>query len=136
MRDSLGSSPEPERHLTTPEPQAPSASKPSSKLLIASTLAWLAGLLGFLVVVAVGIPQIALHGGIPILILLDGVLAIALCVAGYLLRKRRRTGGILAAAVFGLSGVSHLLTHTLMTVGFGLTLITLLLVLSTWKELE
>jgi len=136
MRDSLGSSPEPELHVTTSEPQAAPASKPSSKLLIASTLAWLAGLLGFLVFVAVGIPQLGLHGRLFFLILLDGILAIALCVAGYLLRKRRRTGGILAASVFGLSGISHLLTHTLMTVGFGITVIALLLVVSAWKELE
>jgi hypothetical protein len=122
--------------MTSSEPQPAAPPKPSTKLLIASTLAWLAGLLGFLVVVAVGIPQIALHGGLPLLIALDGLLAIALCVAGYLLRKRRKAGGILAAGVFGLSGVSHLLSHTLMTVGFGLTLITLLLVLSAWKELE
>jgi hypothetical protein len=122
--------------MTSSEPQPAAPPKPSTKLLIASTLAWLAGLLGFLVVVAVGIPQIALHGGLPLLIALDGLLAIALCVAGYLLRKRRKAGGILAAGVFGLSGVSHLLSHTLMTVGFGLTLMTLLLVLSAWKELE
>ena len=122
--------------MTASEPQPPVRPRPSTKLLLASTLAWLAGLLGFLVVVAVGIPQIALHGGLPLLIALDGALAIALCVAGYLLRKRRKTGGILAAGVFGLSGVSHLLSHTLVTVGFGLTLITLLLVLSAWQELE
>jgi hypothetical protein len=121
--------------MTASEPQA-AAPKPSTKLLIASTLAWLAGVLGLLVAIAVGIPQISLHGGLPLLIILDGILAIALCVAGYLLRKRRRIGGILAAGVFGLSGISHLLTHTLMTLGFGLTLITLLLVLSAWKELE
>lgn len=118
------------------EPQPAAPRKPSTKLLLASTLAWLAGLLGFLVVVAVGIPQIALHGGLSLVFALDGVLAIALCVAGYLLRKRRKTGGILAAGVFGLSGASHLISHTLMTVGFGLTLVTLLLVLSAWKELE
>ncbi|HYK82475.1 MAG TPA: hypothetical protein VEU55_04970 [Gemmatimonadales bacterium] len=114
----------------------PSAPKPSTTLLVASTLAWVGGVLNLLVALAVGIPQVAMYGRLPLLFLLDAVLALALCVAGYWLRKRRRKGGILATVVFGLSGASHLLSRTLMTVGFGITLVALLLTLAAWKELE
>ena len=118
---------------------APDASVPpraSTKLLVASTLAWLAGILQVLIAFAVGWPQIALHGGLPLLILGEGLFGILLCVAGYLLRKRRKLGGILATAALGASIVIHLVTGTLLSAGTGITLLVLLLVLATWGELQ
>jgi lipopolysaccharide export LptBFGC system permease protein LptF len=120
--------------MTATEPQV-TPSRPSTKLLIASTLAWVAGVLNLLVVVAVGIPQVALHGRLALLFVLDAVLAIALCVAGYLLRKRRRTGGIMAVAITAFFTITHLIMGTALSVGTGIMVITLLLVLATWKEL-
>ena len=121
--------------MTNTEPPA-TPSRPSTKLLVASTLAWLAGVLNLLVVVAVGIPQIALHGRLASLLILDAALAIGLCVAGYLLRKRRRTGGILAVAITALFTVVNIAVARVLNVGTGMMVATLVLVLLAWKELD
>jgi len=121
--------------MTSTAPQM-TPSKPSTKLLIASTLAWLAGVLNLLVVVAVGIPQIALHGRLAFLFVIDAALAIGLCVAGYLLRKRRRSGGILAVSIAALFTIINLAVARVLNVGTGMMVATLLLVLLAWKELE
>ena len=121
--------------MTTPGLQA-TPSKPSTELLVASTLAWLAGVLNLLVVVAVGIPQIAMQGRLALLFIVDAVLAIALCVAGYLLRKRRRTGGMLGVSITALFAVVNLIFARVVNVGMLMMLATLVLVLLAWKELE
>ncbi len=46
--------------MTASAPQ-PAVPKPSTKLLIASTLAWVAGALNLTVAVVVGIPQVAVR---------------------------------------------------------------------------
>jgi hypothetical protein len=115
---------------------APAPTRPSTKLLVASTLAWLAGILQILIAFAVGWPQIAMHGRLPILIGLEGLFGIALCVAGYLLRQRRRAGGIVATVALAATVLVHLATGTLMSAGTGITLVVLLLVLATWGELR
>ena len=120
--------------MTIPDVSAPP--RPSTKLLVASTLAWLAGILQILIAVAVGWPQIALHGHLPLIIVGEGVFGIALCVAGYLLRKRRRVGGIIATVALGAILVVHLATGTLLSAGTGITLVVLILVLSGWGELQ
>lgn len=121
--------------MTTSEPQV-TATRPSTRLLVASTLAWLAGVLNFLVVLAVGIPQIALHGRLALLFVVDAVLAIALCAAGYLLRKRRRIGGILAVSITALFTIINVLMARIVNVGTVIMLATLVLVLTAWRELE
>ena len=122
------------RPMTTPDASA--STRPSTKLLVASTLAWLAGVLQVLIAFAVGWPQIALHGRLPLLILGEGLFGIALCVAGYLLRKRRRAGGIVATVALGATVLVHLATGTLLSAGTGITLLVLVLVLMTWGELR
>jgi lipopolysaccharide export LptBFGC system permease protein LptF len=121
--------------MTSTEPQLTS-SKPSTKLLVASTLAWFAGILNLLVVVAVGIPQVALHGRLALLFVVDAVLAVGLCVAGYLLRKRRRTGGVLAVSITALFTVINVVVARALSVGAVMMVATLVLVLLAWKELE
>ena len=119
--------------MTTP---AAVPSRPSTKLLVASTLAWLAGILQVLIAVAVGWPQIALHAGLPLIILAEGAFGVALCLAGYLLRKRRRVGGIIAAVALAATVIAHFTTGTLLSAGTGITIVVLLLVLATWGELQ
>jgi hypothetical protein len=77
-----------------------------------------------------------MHGRLPFLILGEGLFGIALCVAGYLLRQRRRAGGIVATVALAGTVLVHLATGTLMSVGTGITLVVLLLVLATWGELR
>jgi hypothetical protein len=120
--------------MTAPTSEAPPPA--STKLLVASTLCWLAGILQVLVAVAVGIPQVAMHGRLPLLILAEGLFGIVLCVAGYLLRKRRKAGGIVATSALGASVVVHVATGSLLSVGTGMTLVVLILVLVTWRELS
>jgi hypothetical protein len=120
--------------MTMPDSSAPP--RPSTRLLVASTLAWLAGILQVLIAVAVGWPQIALHGRLPLVILGEGLFGVLLCFAGYMLRKRRRAGGILATVALGASVIIHLLTGTLVSAGTGITLIVLVLVLASWGELH
>ncbi len=120
--------------MTSPESSAPP--RPSTKLLVASTLAWLAGVLQVLIAVAVGWPRVALHGRLPLLIIGEGLFGILLCVAGYLLRKRRRAGGIVATVAVAASVTNHVLTGTLISAGTGMALVVLVLVLTTWGELR
>src|SRR6266571_3156958 len=120
--------------MTTPDVSA--STRPSTKLLVASTLAWLVGILQVLIAVAVGWPQIALHGRLPLLIVGEGLFGILLCVAGYLLRKRRKAGGILATAGVAASVGVHVATGTLVSAGTGITLVVLIIVLATWSELH
>ena len=114
----------------------PAPPRPSTKLLVASTLAWLGGILQILIAFAVGWPQIAMQGRLPLLILGEGLFGIALCVAGYLLRQRQKAGGILATVALGATVLIHLATGTLMSAGTGITLVVLLLVVATWGELR
>jgi hypothetical protein len=120
--------------MTTPDVAA--SARPSTKLLVASTLAWLAGILQLLIAFAVGWPQVALHGRLPLLILGDGLFGIALCVAGYLLRQRRKVGGIVASVALSATVLVHLAAGTLVSAGTGIALLVLVLVLMTWTELR
>jgi hypothetical protein len=126
--------------MTAPDASAPS--RASTKVLVASTLAWLAGILQVLIAFAVGWPQIVLHGRfppfaiLPLFVLGAALLGILLCVAGYLLRKRRKLGGILAIVALGGSVIARLLTGTLVSAGTGLTLLVLILVIAAWGELR
>lgn len=110
----------------------------SRKLLVASTVAWLAGVFQVLMYVALGWPQIAMHGGLPelLFIVFGLVRGILLCVAGDMLRKRRKVGGVLAVLVFGSSLiVLPLFAGGILSVGTAITVGALILVLVAWREL-
>ena len=115
---------------------APAPPTRSTKLLVASTLVWLAGIVEILIAFAVGFPQYAKGFGFPTVFVAEGVLGVLLCIAGFELRKRRKVGGVIAAVAVTASVLNHVLAGTLMSVGTGITLVALVLVVSTWRELQ
>jgi len=109
--------------------------RPSLAPVVASTLAWLLGVLELLSAVAISIPQIA-AGVLPVVPFGLALLGALSCTAGYLLRKRRRLGGIIALALVAFSVVSRVLNGSAISVDFAVILALLVLVLVAWKELR
>ncbi len=64
------------------------------------------------------------------------VFSLSLFVSGLLLRKRRKAGGVLAIAAFGMTGIAQLATGAVLTVEFAITVVIVLLVLAVWRELR
>jgi uncharacterized membrane protein len=113
----------------------PQGSRPSQSLALASTLAWLLGALDLVGAAVISVPLIA-AGMMPLIPLGLAVLGALSCTAGYLLRKRRRLGGIIALGLAAFSIVSRALNGSLLSVEFAVVLAMLVLVLVAWKELR
>ena len=132
MRDSLGSSTALTMTSTAPRTQAAS---PSTKLRLASSLAWFAGSYTVFVSASIGFLELTAHRPFPLLFLINGFLGLLFCLTGYLLRQRRRSGGLLAVALSLLGAYTLLAAGRFMTVTFVVTLAGMVLVLMSWKEL-
>jgi len=96
---------------------------------IASTLLWILGILNFLGGIVLGIPQISQgrSAAFPFYIFIVGIVA---CIAGYFLRKKRRSAGIMAIIV------SMLLFVSPPFIGLILGIIIIVLIATKWKELN
>jgi hypothetical protein len=134
MRDSLGSSTNGSPTMTFPQPRQP-IPIPSIKLRVASSLAWLAGSYTIVIAASMGFLEITGHHSLPLLFLVNGLLGLLLCLTGYLLRNRRKSGGILALVLSLLTGYSLVAAGRFMGVTFILTLAGFVLVLMSWGEL-
>lgn len=120
----------------SPDPASAAPTPPSSKLRIASTLAWLAGILASLVAVAIGIPALVGDQPSAFPFVANLVVGIALCAGGYFLRQKRRLGLMLVAAAWAVVGLSSVLLHTSGSAGFGVVLVVLVLALLARGELS
>jgi hypothetical protein len=109
---------------TTPKQQLHSA-RPSRKLLVTATFMWATGLLGAVSYFVWEVPDLEFT-----------VFSLSLFVSGVLLRRRRKAGGVLAIATFGMAGILQLATGAVLTVDFTITVVILLLVLTVWRELR
>ena len=110
-------------------------SKKTLYLSIASTLAWIWGILMLFSAIAIGIPAISMGNslGFPILMLVIGGLY---CFSGYGLRKKRRIAGVVALVVSGLVLILNIISParvSLLAILVNLPII--ILVLTRWKEL-
>ena len=110
-------------------------SKKTLYLSIASTLAWIWGILMLFSAIAIGIPAISMGNslGFPILMLVIGGLY---CFSGYGLRKKRRIAGVVALVVSGLVLILNIISParvSLLAILVNLAII--ILVLISWKEL-
>jgi len=110
-------------------------SKKTLYLSIASTLAWIWGILMLFSAVAIGVPAISMGNslGFPILMLVIGGLY---CFSGYGLRKKRRIAGVVALVVSGLVLILNIISParvSLLAILVNLAII--ILVLINWKEL-
>ncbi len=104
-------------------------------LSIASTLAWIWGILTLFSAVAIGIPAISMGKsvGFPLLMLAIGGLY---CFGGYWLRKKRRIAGVVALIVPGIVLILNIISParvSLLAILVNLAII--ILVLVSWKEL-
>ena len=128
--------------MSAPIPQPPSSPPPRPQgLLIASTLCWLWGVLMAFSGVALLIPAIAMRGigsGPALFALGFCILAIAYCVAGYLVRQLRLIGGWIAVITAGLLSVLQLVGGATRAVGVGLVvnLAIVALVVINWRYLR
>lgn len=110
-------------------------SKKSVYLSVASTLAWVWGILMLLASIAIGIPAIFMseNPGLLILMLVIGGLY---CFSGYGLRKKRRVAGVVALIIAGLILILNIIFPvrvSLLVILVNLAII--ILVLISWKEL-
>ena len=110
-------------------------SKKRLYLSIASTLAWIWGILTLFSAVAIGVPAISMGKsvGFPILMLVIGGLY---CFSGYGLRKKRRIAGAVVLVVSGLVLILNIISParvSLLAILVNLAII--ILVLISWKEL-
>jgi hypothetical protein len=113
--------------VTTPESSA--SDRPSTPVLIASTLAWIQGLLqGGHAFGGVYLSWTTRLGQV-----LVGVLW---CIVGYLLRQRRKTGGRLAFLALGTSILVTIFADTFVGPVIGFAPLIIILVLVTWKQLR
>ena len=110
------------------------ASLTSIKLRIASSLAWFAGSYTLFVSGWIGILEISAHRPRPIFFLANGLMGVLLCLAGYLLHKRRKMGAILAIALGAVAGVALVLGGRLLSITFVVTAAAIVLVLTSWRE--
>ncbi|MEE9316121.1 MAG: hypothetical protein V3U97_03325 [bacterium] len=111
-------------------------SKKRLYLYIASTLAWILGILILFSAIAIAIPVISMGEslGFPILMLVIGGLY---CFSGYGLRKKRRIAGVVALVVSGLVLILNIMSParvSLLAILVNLAII--ILVLINWKELD
>jgi uncharacterized membrane protein len=124
--------------MTAPGQNSPP--RVASGLLIASTLAWLWGILFALSTLAVAIPAIA-HNGVfsraALFVLFIASLAFALCYVGYGLRKARRSAGWVAIAVGTLLILLPLTYRAPITrVGIIVNLVIVGLTFANWRHLS
>ena len=121
--------------------QRPSSNPPSTGLLIASTLCWLWGVL-------VGVSGVGLlnswyevrkmgNGLLPFAVA-SCVLAVAYCVAGYMLRRARLAGGWIAIVAASLLSMLQLFTTGTGAVSIGLlvNVAIITLVVINWRYLR
>lgn len=104
-------------------------------LSVASTLAWIWGILMLFSAIAIGIPAISMGKslGFPILMLVIGGLY---CFSGYGLRKKRRIAGVVALVVSGLVLILNIISPARMSpLTILVNLAIIILVLIRWKEL-
>ena len=104
-------------------------------LSIASTLAWIWGILTLFSAIAIGVPAISMGKsvGFPILMLVIGGLY---CFSGYGLRKKRRLAGVVALVVSGVVLILNIISParvSLLAISVNSAII--ILVLISWKEL-
>ena len=104
-------------------------------LSIASTLAWIWGILTLFSAIAIGVPAISIgkNVGFPILMLVIGGLY---CFSGYGLRKKRRLAGTVALVVSGVVLILNIISParvSLLAILVNLAII--ILVLISWKGL-
>lgn len=117
---------------------ADSPSRAPIGLLVASTLAWLWGILFALTGLAVAIPNAARHGFFSFLALslFFAAPAFSLCYVGYGLRRARRSAGWVALAVGGLLILLPFAYRATITfVGFGVNLAIVGLTIRNWRHL-
>ncbi|MBA7475575.1 hypothetical protein ES707_10947 [subsurface metagenome] len=110
-------------------------SKKRLYLSIASTLAWIWGIIMLFNAIVFGIPAISMgkNFGFPLLMLVIGGLY---CFSGYGLRKKRRIAGVVALVVSGLVLILNIISPARvspLTILVNLAII--ILVLINWKEL-
>lgn len=110
-------------------------SKERLYLSIASTLAWIWGILMLFSAIVIGVPAISMGKslGFPILMLVIGGLY---CFSGYGLRKKRRAAGMVALVVSGLVLILNMIFPTRVSLlAILVNLAIIILVLISWKQL-
>ncbi len=104
-------------------------------LSIASTVAWIWGILTLFGAVAIGVTAISMGKNVafPILMLAIGGLY---CFSGYGLRKKRRIAGVVALIVPGVVLILNMISPTRVSLlAILINLAIIILVLISWKEL-
>ena len=109
--------------------------KKSNTLAIASTLAWVAGILAILATLAVA-GGMVVNAPTGLQLILSAGVGIALCMAGYYIRKGRRLGALLLLSGFIVMGINAIVVQGRVSALFGLVVLSLVLSVREWAQLS
>lgn len=120
----------PERFAGTPSAPSP---EPLG-IQAASTLCWFVGIVTIATAFLLGLPAATGVFGI-LLVFVNLVAGVAVCIAGYLIRRRRRLGALVVMSAWALPTVVSLLGGQIPR-GNYLLLAAMLMLLPNWKHLR
>jgi len=112
-------------------PSTPAAQAPAG-VRIASTLAWVVGILTILIAFAIGIPAISSGAGL-LFIVINVIAGAIVCVAAVQIRRQRRMGVLLLLIAWAIPTVVALVQH-LPVRGSLLLFVALLFAGANWKH--
>jgi hypothetical protein len=103
---------------------------------IASTLAWVVGVLTIVGAVAIGVPALTGFDVTLVPFIVNLLAGIGVCAAAYLVRKQRRVGALLVVLAWALPTIMSLLSHQTPRGGNFLLFAAMLMLLANWKHLH
>lgn len=101
---------------------------------MASTLCWIVGIVTIATTFLLSLPAATGVLGI-LLVFVNLVAGVAVCIAGYLIRRRRRLGALVVVSAWALPTVVSLLSGQIPRGNF-LLLAAMLMLLPNWKHLR
>jgi len=123
-------------HLDASALSTPDAPPVPTGVRVASTLCWLVGILSILMAIAVGIPATSGPDATVVPMLVSVAAGIVVCVAGYLVRQRRKVGALLVVAAWALPAVVSLIGGDGAKPGNGLLFAAMIGLFLNWKHLR
>jgi len=115
---------------------APATEPVPTGIRVASTLCWLVGILTILVVAAVAIPPVARSPQATGFFAVDIAAGVMVCVAGYLVRQRRKVGALLVVLAWALPTVLGFALGGGPRSGNFLLFVAMIVLLLNWKHLR
>jgi hypothetical protein len=120
---------------TSTSPSTVPASIPTG-IRVASTICWIVGILSIGIAFAIGIPAAQGPDGSFVPLVINLLAGLAVCAAGYLVRKQRKLGTLLVVLAWATPALIGLATGTGARGGSFLLFAAMLALFANWKHLR